>query len=769
MGLGDSYVGDKAKAQQPEQSDGWLADNVLHPFVNGTGLVRVYDTIVDKPAEIYHIPVAKTFSADWCAQSLSGAAGAILPFVIAGKVTGMGMRAVGEEMRLTGASARMMTSESLAQIGGAGIYEFAQKPLDGQTRLGNAAGTMAGFALFTGGNRLLGEVTPISSSWLAKGAGRFAVGSIGGLGSYETTNLVAGFQGVQHQENWQERWQTMAQGGFVNVALPVVQEGANRVVDSAIHSRSWSKGMPIERELKNAQINDPLLQDLAHENPLARVKRVAAQDVEPQANVSGNAVILGADGGAAKLAHELAHLSLARDAEPLYRQIGDLSKSNPQEAEQAYYALRANIEAAARTVENQVQARTPGEAADQVIANPKTLGEQIAGNGKTYSDGWKAEWQKFRDDSTFRPEVEYGGKGILKSTDRYEQWMEDRIKVVSEDLAQKHTNMAEDAFRFMRGTYYRWAERFPKLLPQLNKAPVVNSVGDLHVENFGTWLDKKGRLIWGVNDFDEAYPLPYTNDLVRLLTSANMLREQGLLKLSSKEATDIVLDGYQQSLKDGGKAFDLSENKKLNKMAQSQMPKDSDYWKELDQQVKVRPAKNVPQDAKQALEESMPQPNLSLEYGERQAGMGSLGRLRIVARTEFDGETIAREAKALLPSASFFATGKTPEKNYFDQVTGNAVRVQNPLVTVHEGYMVRELAPTSSRIELGELSTKDARQLLWSMGYETANIHQGTKNAAGAILRDLNTRQNGWLVDAVKTMTESVNEEHKAWAKKQKK
>jgi len=36
----------------------------------------------------------------------------------------------------------------------------------------------------------------------------------------------------------------------------------------------------------------------------------------------------------------------------------------------------------------------------------------------------------------------------------------------------------------------------------------VLAVGDLHVENFGTWRDAEGRLIWGVNDFDEAWRLP---------------------------------------------------------------------------------------------------------------------------------------------------------------------------------------------------------------------------------------------------------------------
>ena len=39
-------------------------------------------------------------------------------------------------------------------------------------------------------------------------------------------------------------------------------------------------------------------------------------------------------------------------------------------------------------------------------------------------------------------------------------------------------------------------------------------VGDLHVENYGTWRDAEGRLVCGNNDFDETCPLPYTNDVV---------------------------------------------------------------------------------------------------------------------------------------------------------------------------------------------------------------------------------------------------------------
>ena len=97
-----------------------------------------------------------------------------------------------------------------------------------------------------------------------------------------------------------------------------------------------------------------------------------------------------------------------------------------------------------------------------------------------------------------------------------------KLTIVPADLALKHTRMAEDLFQFLRATFYRWMQVWPQVCPDLARAPRVLAVGDLHVENFGTWRDKEGRLIWGVNDFDEAYPMPYTNDLVRLAVSAHL-------------------------------------------------------------------------------------------------------------------------------------------------------------------------------------------------------------------------------------------------------
>ena len=111
---------------------------------------------------------------------------------------------------------------------------------------------------------------------------------------------------------------------------------------------------------------------------------------------------------------------------------------------------------------------------------------------------------------------------IVDSTAAYESWLRAQLEgdVVEDDIDDKHAKMAADPFQFLRATYWRWAETIFDVCPKLKDAPAVLAVGDLHIENFGTWRDSEGRLVWGVNDFDEAAKMPYALDLVRLATSA---------------------------------------------------------------------------------------------------------------------------------------------------------------------------------------------------------------------------------------------------------
>src|SRR5215472_17106168 len=151
---------------------------------------------------------------------------------------------------------------------------------------------------------------------------------------------------------------------------------------------------------------------------------------------------------------------------------------------------------------------------------------------------------------------------IHQATRACETWLRRRIKVVDADLRLKHLRMAESPFVFLRGTFYRWLQLWPVVCANLVDAPRVLAVGDVHVENFGTWRDAEGRLVWGINDVDEACRLPYTNDLVRLATSAALATRHRHFRISPRAAAAEILDGYTASLEQGGRAIVLAERRR---------------------------------------------------------------------------------------------------------------------------------------------------------------------------------------------------------------
>ncbi len=92
-------------------------------------------------------------------------------------------------------------------------------------------------------------------------------------------------------------------------------------------------------------------------------------------------------------------------------------------------------------------------------------------------------------------------------------------------VRRKYRKMAAEPFAFYRGSaplFYadvveaedRWAdERTGRVWIQ----------GDLHAENFGTYMDGAGHLVFDVNDFDEAYLGHFTWDLQRLVASVALM------------------------------------------------------------------------------------------------------------------------------------------------------------------------------------------------------------------------------------------------------
>ncbi|GGV16739.1 DUF2252 domain-containing protein [Streptomyces spectabilis] len=106
----------------------------------------------------------------------------------------------------------------------------------------------------------------------------------------------------------------------------------------------------------------------------------------------------------------------------------------------------------------------------------------------------------------------------------------------------KFRKMAASAFAFYRGTaalFYHDLERGQHTGAYVDdRTGRVWIHGDLHAENFGTYMDAQGRLIFNVNDFDEAYVGPFTWDLKRFAASLALI---GYTKaLSDEQITGLV-------------------------------------------------------------------------------------------------------------------------------------------------------------------------------------------------------------------------------------
>ncbi len=250
---------------------------------------------------------------------------------------------------------------------------------------------------------------------------------------------------------------------------------------------------------------------------------------------------------------------------------------------------------------------------------------------------------------------------IVSATIDYEHWLRKEIDVVELDLQLKHRQMAGSLFAFLRGTFYRWSQLWKEVCPDLAKAPRVLAVGDLHVENFGTWRDTEGRLVWGVNDFDEVAEMPYAVDLVRLVTSAILAQRENGLALDGSSAATAVLDGYSEFLAAGGTPFILEEHHPgLRVMALGAERDPVKFWSKLTALPAVTPPKRI----QRLLGSSLPDGTGSIAFSHRIAGEGSLGRPRYVAAGHCDGGLVAREAKAWLPSAWGWAKGRPKERAY---------------------------------------------------------------------------------------------------------
>jgi Uncharacterized protein conserved in bacteria (DUF2252) len=353
---------------------------------------------------------------------------------------------------------------------------------------------------------------------------------------------------------------------------------------------------------------------------------------------------------------------------------------------------------------------------------------------------------------------------ISKATSSYETWLAKRIDLIPADLTRKHEAMGSDVFPFLRATFYRWMQLWPEVCPGEQKVPKVLAVGDLHVENFGTWRDLEARLVWGINDFDEAFELPYSIDLVRLAASAHIAVREAKLQIEPKDACEAILAGYKKGLQTGGRPIVLAQDHPwLRMMLTSALRDPQQFWEKYDRLPTLRT--RVPKSAHRAIRCLLPDDEMEYRVAHRIAGLGSLGRERYVAMGIYCGGKVAREAKALAPSACVWASPKDVSKRIrYQEIINRARRAPDPFVRLEGRWLVRRLAPDCCRVELSQMpKERDETKLLHAMGFETANVHLGTPRATSAILENLRRRHRLWLHEASSAMVKATTNDWQQW------
>ncbi|MES2275206.1 MAG: DUF2252 family protein [Bacteroidota bacterium] len=118
-------------------------------------------------------------------------------------------------------------------------------------------------------------------------------------------------------------------------------------------------------------------------------------------------------------------------------------------------------------------------------------------------------------------------------------------------VALKYEAMAENAFRFFRGTCHLFYEDLAAAEP-LPLSPLAWICGDLHIENFGSYKGDNKLVYFDLNDFDEGLLAPASYETVRMVASIFVAFEH--LRIEPEKAqkmAELYVKTYSATLAKG--------------------------------------------------------------------------------------------------------------------------------------------------------------------------------------------------------------------------
>lgn len=349
-------------------------------------------------------------------------------------------------------------------------------------------------------------------------------------------------------------------------------------------------------------------------------------------------------------------------------------------------------------------------------------------------------------------------------------------------LAMKYAKLRASPFLFLRGTCHLFYARLPKE-KVFTDAPVAWICGDLHFENFGTYKAANRLVYYDINDFDEALLAPVTWELVRLLTSILVARQDLHLKRAgAARLCKAVIDAYAQALANGKAGWvdrdtahgpiqqllrGLKERKRPQFLDRRTTLKgrlrsircDGKYALEATQEQKRHVIDLV---GRYASSVDRPEFFKVLDVARRIAGTGSLGVERYVVLVQGKGSPAGNYLLdlKLAQRSSLESRVKVKQPRWklrADRVVALQQRLQavSPAFLAHVGagkksYVLRELQPSEDRLAIGErnVSPDEIESLLRQMGQLAAWAQLRSSGRQGSAVADaliaFGAAQNKW-------------------------
>lgn len=308
-------------------------------------------------------------------------------------------------------------------------------------------------------------------------------------------------------------------------------------------------------------------------------------------------------------------------------------------------------------------------------------------------------------------------------------------------LALKYTAMRNNSFSFLRGTAHLFHARLIDL--GIDAAgPPAWLCGDLHLENFGTYLGGNGLTYFDINDFDECALAPCSWDILRLATSILVAAPlYGIKRAAAISLAGQAITTYRTELSTGkprwierktakgviGTLIDSlrhrDEEKFVLKRTVGKSGEKLDAASEKMQAVTSKPERQQVQAFIESRTDGAkgPQAYKFRDVAYRIAGTGSLGIVRYVVLVERltppGGLTLldlkVAQASSVVPASKARQPAWNNEAQRVVAIQSLAQAIPPALLQAvtfsGQSFVFKELQPTSDRLDLDVVAKDEAQ------------------------------------------------------------